>query len=123
MYPRGKAVKDEKNPHLIAGATGVAACLGTDFVKVNYPRKEGHESKEIFKETILSAGRANVVCTGGSIGDVELFLPDLGDQIHVSGAKGNATSRNIHQEPLGEAIRCVMLYRPLPWKKPVWNKR
>lgn len=35
MYPRGKAVKDEKEPRLIARATGVAACLGSDFVKVN----------------------------------------------------------------------------------------
>lgn len=41
IYPRGTAVKDEKDPHLIAGATGVGACLGTDFVKVNYPKKEG----------------------------------------------------------------------------------
>jgi DhnA family fructose-bisphosphate aldolase class Ia len=40
IYPRGKAVKDEKDPHLIAGATGVAACLGSDFAKVNYPEQE-----------------------------------------------------------------------------------
>jgi DhnA family fructose-bisphosphate aldolase class Ia len=39
VYPRGKAVADEKDPHLIAGATGAAACLGSDFVKVNYPKK------------------------------------------------------------------------------------
>lgn len=41
IYPRGKAVRDERDPQLIAGATGVAAALGSDFVKVNYPRKEG----------------------------------------------------------------------------------
>ena len=34
-YPRGKGVKDEKDSHLIAGAAGTAATLGTDFVKVN----------------------------------------------------------------------------------------
>ena len=49
IYPRGAAVKDEKDPHLIAGATGVGACLGTDFVKVNYPEKEGAKSAEVFK--------------------------------------------------------------------------
>jgi len=38
ISPGGKAVADEKDPHLIAGATGVAACLGSDFVKVNYPK-------------------------------------------------------------------------------------
>ncbi|MEW6417877.1 MAG: aldolase [Nitrospirota bacterium] len=111
MYPRGKSVKDEKDPHLIAGATGVAACLGTDFVKVNYPQKEGLESKEIFKEAILSAGRTKVVCAGGASEDVELFLRTLHDQIHVSGAAGNATGRNIHQKSLKDAIRmCNAIY-------------
>jgi DhnA family fructose-bisphosphate aldolase class Ia len=111
MYPRGKAVKDEKDPHLIAGATGVAACLGTDFVKVNYPRKEGLESKEIFKEAIMSAGRTKVVCAGGASENVELFLRTLHDQIHVSGAAGSATGRNIHQKSLKEAIRmCNAIY-------------
>ena len=32
IYPRGKAVADEKAPALIAGAAGVALCLGADFV-------------------------------------------------------------------------------------------
>ena len=111
IYPRGKAVADEKDPHLIAGATGVAACLGSDFVKVNYPKKEGLESKEIFKEAVLAAGRTKVVCAGGSSDDVELFLKRLHDQIHVSGASGNATGRNIHQKSLEEAIRmCNAIY-------------
>ncbi len=111
IYPRGKSVKDEKDPHLIAGATGVAACLGTDFVKVNYPQKEGLESKEIFREAILSAGRTKVVCAGGASEDVELFLRTLHDQIYVSGAAGNATGRNIHQKSLEEAVRmCNAIY-------------
>jgi DhnA family fructose-bisphosphate aldolase class Ia len=111
VYPRGKAVADEKDPHLIAGATGVAACLGSDFVKVNYPKKEGCESKEIFKEAIMAAGRTKVVCAGGSSDDVEVFLKRLHDQIHVSGASGNATGRNIHQKSLKEAVRmCNAIY-------------
>lgn len=111
VYPRGKAVADEKDPHLIAGATGAAACLGSDFVKVNYPKKEGHESKEIFKEAVLAAGRTKVVCAGGSSDDVGLFLKRLHDQIHVSGASGNATGRNIHQKSLEDAIRmCNAIY-------------
>ncbi len=111
IYPRGKAVKDEKDPHLIAGATGVGACLGADFVKVNYPKAEGQESKEIFKEAIKAAGRTKVVCAGGSSVDVVAFLQRLHDQIHVSGASGNATGRNIHQKPLSEAVRmCNAIY-------------
>ncbi len=111
IYPRGKAVKDEKDPHLIAGATGVAACLGSDFVKVNYPEQEGYESCEIFKEAVRAAGRTKVVCAGGSSDEVESFLKRLHDQIHVSGAAGNATGRNIHQKSLEEAIRmCNAIY-------------
>jgi DhnA family fructose-bisphosphate aldolase class Ia len=111
MYPRGKAVKEEKDPHLIAGATGVAACLGSDFAKVNYPEQEGAESREIFKEAVRAAGRTKVVCAGGSSDDVEAFLKRLHDQIHVSGAAGNATGRNIHQKSSEEAIRmCNAIY-------------
>jgi fructose-bisphosphate aldolase/6-deoxy-5-ketofructose 1-phosphate synthase len=111
IYPRGKAVKDERDPHLIAGATGVGACLGTDFVKVNYPEKEGANSAEVFKEAIKAAGRTKVICAGGSRDEVDDFLRKLHDQIHISGAMGSATGRNIHQKPLAEAIRmCNAIY-------------
>lgn len=111
IYPRGAAVKDEKDPHLIAGATGVGACLGTDFVKVNYPKKEGAKSAEIFKEAVKAAGRTKVVCAGGTSDEAEAFLKKLYDQIHISGAQGNATGRNIHQKSLDEAVRmCNAVY-------------
>lgn len=110
VYPRGQAVKDEKDPHLIAGATGVAASLGTDFVKINYPKQEGKESKEIFKEAVCAAGRTQVVCAGGSSTDIKVFLERLYDQIQ-SGASGNATGRNIHQKGLKEAVSmCNAIY-------------
>ncbi|MBP2145637.1 fructose-bisphosphate aldolase/6-deoxy-5-ketofructose 1-phosphate synthase [Methanofollis sp. W23] len=105
IYPRGSAVKDEKDPHLIAGATGVAACLGSDFVKVNAPKKEGAASADLLKEATLAAGRTSVVCAGGSSVDEEAFLRQLYDQIHTGGARGNATGRNIHQKSFDEAVR------------------
>jgi fructose-bisphosphate aldolase / 6-deoxy-5-ketofructose 1-phosphate synthase len=105
MYPRGKAVLNEKDSHLIAGAAGVAATLGADFVKVNAPKKEGFTTGEILKEAVETAGRTKLICAGGSSTDVTKFLQGLYDQIHVGGAFGNATGRNIHQKPLGEAIR------------------
>ncbi|HII07197.1 MAG TPA: aldolase [Methanotrichaceae archaeon] len=111
IYPRGKAVKDEKDPHLIAGATGVAVALGSDFVKVNYPKKEGAKSEEGLKEAVAAAGRTKVVCAGGASRDPKFFLQQLHDQIHVSGAGGNATGRNIHQKSLEEATRmCDAIY-------------
>jgi len=105
IYPRGRGVKDEKDPDLIAGATGIAATLGADFVKVNYPKKEGKKSAEIFKQAIKAAGKTKVVCAGGSSKDPKSFLQDLHDQIFISGAKGNATGRNIHQKDFEEAVR------------------
>lgn len=111
IYPRGNAVENEKDPHLIAGATGTGACLGADFVKVNYPNKEGVKSEEAFKEAVLAAGRTKVVCAGGGSDEPKAFLQKLYDQIHVSGAQGNATGRNVHQKSLDEAVRmCDAIY-------------
>ncbi len=104
-YPRGKAVKDEKDEHLIAGATGLAACLGADFVKVNYPESKTKDVAELFKEAVKAAGRTGVICAGGKHAEVKEFLTRLYEQIHISGASGNATGRNIHQRPLDEAVR------------------
>ena len=111
IYPRGKAVKDEKDPHLIAGAAGVAACLGSDFVKVNAPKKDGKSGAELLQEAVQAAGRTKVVCAGGSSTSEEKFLSELYDQIHVGGAAGNATGRNIHQKSLAEAVKfCNAIY-------------
>jgi fructose-bisphosphate aldolase/6-deoxy-5-ketofructose 1-phosphate synthase len=111
IYPRGKAVKDEKDPHLIAGAVGVASALGSDFVKVNAPKKEGAVSAELMQEATRAAGRTKVVCAGGSSVSEEAFLQQLYDQIHIGGTAGNATGRNIHQKSLEEAVRmCNAIY-------------
>ena len=109
MYPRGVAVTSEMDPHLVAGASGVAACLGSDFAKVNYP--EGMDSPQRFGEAVLAAGRTKVICAGGARMEVEPFLKRLHDQIHVAGTAGNATGRNVHQKPLDEAVRfCNAIY-------------
>lgn len=108
IYPRGKAVTAEKDPDLIAGAAGVALCLGADFVKVNPPKPEGEDTRtpyEALKIASMAAGRTGLVCAGGSTVDAETFLTQLYNQIHVGGACGNATGRNIHQRSLDEAVR------------------
>lgn len=106
IYPRGKAVTAEKDPDLIAGAAGVALCLGADFVKVNPPKPEdGRAPAEALKIAAMAAGRTGLVCAGGSTVDAETFLTQLYDQIHIGGACGNATGRNIHQRSLDEAVR------------------
>ena len=106
IYPRGKAVADEKDPDLIAGAAGVALCLGADFVKVNPPKAtEDKTSAENLAVASKAAGRTGLVCAGGSKADAEKFLSGLWDQIHVGGACGNATGRNIHMRSTDETVR------------------
>lgn len=106
IYPRGKAVTAEKDPDLIAGAAGIALCLGADFVKVNPPKPEdGKTPAEALSIAAKAAGRTGLVCAGGGTVDAKTFLTQLYDQIHVGGACGNATGRNIHQRSLDEAVR------------------
>lgn len=106
IYPRGKAVEDEKAASLIAGAAGVALCLGSDFVKVNPPHEQdGKSSAELLAVASRAAGRTGLVCAGGSKADAKEFLTHLYDQIHIGGAVGNATGRNIHMRSLDEAVR------------------
>ncbi len=106
IYPRGKAVTAEKDPDLIAGAAGVALCLGADFVKVNPPTDgNGRTSAENLAVAAKAAGRTGLVCAGGSKADPQAFLQQLHDQIHIGGACGNATGRNIHMRSTEEAVR------------------
>lgn len=106
MYPRGKAVKNENDIHLIAGGAGVAVCLGADFVKVNYPY-EGSTRKtaEDFREVVTAAGRTGVICVGGEKQETKRFLQNVYFQTHLAGTRGNAVGRNIYQRPLEEAVR------------------
>lgn len=106
VYPRGTAVTAEKDADLIAGAAGVALCLGADFVKVNPPAPtDDASSAELLKQASAAAGRCGLVCAGGSTVDARTFLTQLYEQIHIGGADGNATGRNIHQRSLDEAVR------------------
>ena len=106
IYPRGKAVANEKDAHLIAGAAGAALCLGSDFVKCNPPKGDDVSSSAVkLKEAVAASGRTGLVCAGGSTVDAKTFLTQLHEQIHVGGAVGNATGRNLHQRSLDEAVR------------------
>ena len=106
VYPRGRAVPNEKDPHLVAGCAGLAAALGADFCKVNYPKTDdGSSVAEAFREAVQAAGRTALITAGGEGTDVRSFLQTLHDQIFISGAAGSATGRNIHQKPLEDAVR------------------
>lgn len=112
-YPRGRAVGGrEQDAHLIAGAAGLAACLGADFVKINPPvNAQGEADAGLLREAVAAAGRTKVICAGGRETSAELFLRRVHEQIHTGGTAGCATGRNVHQRPRADAVRlCQALH-------------
>lgn len=106
IYPKGRYVKDEHDGHLIAGAAGVGAALGADFVKLKVPYNEnGSFDAQGLQEATTAAGRTGVLCEGGAKTDEQAFLTELYAQIHSGGSRGNGTGRNIHQRPLNKAVK------------------
>lgn len=108
VYTRGKSIKpeDETNIKMIAGAAGVAVCLGTDFVKLTYPYDlDNKKTASEYREVTTAAGRTGVVCIGGKKQSSKKFLQCLSNQTKISGTRGVAIGRNIYQRKLDEAIR------------------
>ena len=105
MYPRSSKIKNEDNPHLIAGGAGVASALGADFVKTKYPYKNQKDAKK-FDEVVEAAGNCGIICVGSSkMGIKELFAA-LSIQAKA-GTRGLAIGRNLHQRSLKEATLIV----------------
>lgn len=104
IYPRGKNIKNEKSLDLLAGAAGVGLCLGADFVKLSYPLGESEKEAKKFKKVIIAGGNTGIICSGGSKINKEKLLKNIKNQIKISGARGCAIGRNIHQNSLISAI-------------------
>lgn len=105
IYPRGKNVKNEKDVELIAGAGGLGLCLGADFIKLNYPFDSSLASAKKAKEIIIAAGNSGIIFSGGQKINEKNFLNLIERQIKISGARGCAVGRNIHQNSLEKAIK------------------
>jgi fructose-bisphosphate aldolase/6-deoxy-5-ketofructose 1-phosphate synthase len=91
IYCRGKAITNDIDPVLLAGATGLATSLGADFVKIKPPA----DIKNLAR-AIAAAGNTGVICSGGEKIDGQDFLTELYEQLDA-GARGCATGRNIFQ--------------------------
>ncbi len=105
MYPRGKSVEHERLAEIIAGAAGVGASLGADFVKVNSPDAcVGLNCAESLKIATIAAGRTGVICSGGALKNDKEFLQELYHQLHVGNTVGAAVGRNIFQRPYDKAV-------------------
>lgn len=117
MYPRGKGIK-ENDIHTIAGGAGVAACLGTDFVKIKYPYhlKNTKDAALKFKEAVLAAGMTKIICVGGSQRKEEDIINFLKIQIKT-GTYGIAIGRNLHQRNLKDAKKLSSKIESILFKK------
>ncbi|MBS1988370.1 aldolase [Candidatus Dependentiae bacterium] len=106
IYPRGKAVTDERSKEIIAGAAGVGAALGADFVKVNPPSAPtSFERSQLLNIAARTAGRTGIICSGGPVRNEREFLEELFHQLHTGGARGAAVGRNIFQRPQEDTIK------------------
>lgn len=101
VYPRAAHLTETNTPSLLAGAAGIGAALGADFVKIHAP-----ETKNIAKlETAATAaGRTGVICSGGKKVDTLKLLTTIHAQVQTGHMRGCAIGRNIFQHSLPEAI-------------------
>lgn len=105
-YTRNQSIKNENDPHLIAGAAGVAACLGSDFVKLNYPYNVKNQDKAVldYLEVSSAVGKTKIVCVGGSQKNPKGLLNIIEKQINIAKTNGVAIGRNLHQRDLKDAV-------------------
>lgn len=101
IYPRGKSVPDEHSADIIAGATGMAASLGADFVKVQRPSGPASD----LRQAVQAAGTTKVIVSGGATQDKKAFLQEVYNNIHEGNTAGGAIGRNIFQHPEETAIK------------------
>lgn len=116
IYPRGKAITNDADPVLLAGAAGIAHSLGADFVKIKQPENaKGKSDAALLTRAIAAAGNTGVICSGGEKIDPQDFLKELHEQLQV-GAQGCATGRNIFQRSEKDAIAFANAMAALVYK-------
>lgn len=116
IYPRGKNVKNEKSIDILAGAAGLGLCLGADFVKLNYPFGSLAKDAEKYKAVVKAAGNTGIICSGGSKVSETEFLKRIKNQISISGVRGAAIGRNLHQNDLKTAINLAKKIKEITTK-------
>jgi len=118
-YPRGSAIKNKGGKdslYAIAYAARVAAELGADLVKINFPKagkSEGApkpydtmdlEGVESARHAIDSAQRTPVLISGGEKEDDDSIV-EKARQSFEAGAVGLIFGRNMFQRKLDDALR------------------
>lgn len=120
-YPRGEAVETKggrESLYAIDYAARVAAELGADVVKINFPKKSNDDKKalhpkpyntmepsdeEMIQRAIASAVKTFVIISGGEKGNDEDVLKKVRLSMEA-GATGMIFGRNVWQRPYDEAL-------------------
>jgi predicted phospho-2-dehydro-3-deoxyheptonate aldolase len=100
VYPRGPAVKDARDPVLVAHAARLGAELGADAVKVPYTDAGS------FRDVVHGCP-VPVLMAGGAKREPKQFLKDVRDARNA-GARGVSVGRNVFQskDPV-KALRAI----------------
>ncbi|MFB6246451.1 MAG: class I fructose-bisphosphate aldolase [Candidatus Pacearchaeota archaeon] len=109
VYPRGKAVKNEKSRKNLSYASRVGLELGADIVKVKYNGKP----KDL-EWVSKAAGKTKVVIAGGTKSKEKEFLNQV-EAITKSGAIGMAIGRNIWQNK--DPVKITEKIKKRIWKE------
>ncbi|HID47817.1 MAG TPA: fructose-bisphosphate aldolase [Methanothermococcus okinawensis] len=91
VYPRGRKIKDEKDPEVVAHAARLGAELGADIIKTNYTG-----DIDSFREVVKGCPAPIVIAGGPKTKSDREFLQMVKDAIEA-GAVGVATGRNVFQ--------------------------
>lgn len=103
MYPRGRSVPNNQDGNLIAGAAGVGAALGADFVKIHMPESTQHISGyDFLKKAQKAAGLTGVLLSGGATATKEDLINSCKKSFSC-GIAGLAIGRNLFQRSYPEA--------------------
>lgn len=103
IYLRGNIIRDETDAQKLAGAAGLAASLGADFVKLKMPHDTSADS---LQRIAYAAGNTGVIYAGGNLESIDTVLLNVHTQLQ-RGARGVAIGRNIFQRPTDEAAACI----------------
>lgn len=90
-YPRGKNIKNDQSPEVVAYAARIALEMGADVVKLKYP---DDESK--LRWIVESAGSTKVFLSGGKTVDDKTF-EGMVENVIRAGFGGIAVGRNVWQ--------------------------
>ena len=125
-YPRGSAVRAKggrDSCYAVDYAARVAAELGADVVKVNWPDTSARHGvpaaydrdvseKEALEAVMTSAGRSLVLLSGGEKADDTEVVAKAQVALEA-GATGVIFGRNVFQRPRSEALRLIERIRDL----------